>query len=111
MKKHLIAAVVLAVLLLTACSFPVGSLFLPQNEVAAISPSGWDEPLLSAEEAKQIALHHAKLTEEDVDNIHVSFKYDDGNPEYEVHFRSPYFFHEYEIHGISGRIISSEREK
>lgn len=111
MKSTNFIAVILLLLLLTGCSLPVEAFFNRPEEIATLNTPGWDEELLTGEEAKQIALQHAKMKEEDVVDIYVSFEYDDGRPEYEVQFRSPYFFHEYEIHGLSGRIISCEREK
>lgn len=111
MKYKLILTAVVLALLLSACSLPLNTVFNIPNEIASLTTAGWNEALLTEEEAKLIALQHAKLKEEDVVDIRIDFEYDEGKPEYEVKFRSQYFLHEYEIHGLSGRIISCEREK
>ena len=65
---------------------------------------------ITDEQAKQIALEHAKLNEADVKIVRVRFDYDDGVPEYEVDFFHKNTEYEYEIHANTGKIISSEKD-
>ena len=103
-------AVLLLLVLLAGCSLPVNYVANLQN--LAASPAEMPtEDLLTQEDARQIALHHAKAEEEAVHGLRVSFEYDDGIPEYDISFGYLNYEFEYEIHGISGRIVSYEREK
>ena len=103
-------AVLLLLVLLAGCSLPVNYVANLQN--LAASPAELPtEDLLTQEDARQIALHHAKAEEEAVHGLRVSFEYDDGIPEYDISFYFMNYEYEYEIHAVSGRIISYERDK
>ncbi len=66
--------------------------------------------VISEVEAKEIALNHAGLNESDVSRLKVEFDYDDGIPEYEVEFYVGNVEYDYEIHGITGEILSFGRD-
>ena len=105
MKPIRIISVLLLLTFLAGCSFPIDS-FAPffQQPTTAV------EDLLTQEDAKLIALDHAKAALEDTQNLRISFEYDDGIPEYDISFFFLNYEYEYEIHGVSGRIVSYERE-
>ena len=65
---------------------------------------------LTEEEAKSIALIHAGFTADQVTQLRVGFEYDDGIPEYTVEFREGYLEYEYEIHAVTGQILSFEKD-
>ena len=66
--------------------------------------------LISPEEAQQIALDHAKLSAEDVTDIHTVTEIDNGRQEYEVTFRSGHLEYEYEIDAATGKILSVDTD-
>ncbi len=100
-------SVFLLLIIFSGCSFPMDS-YTPFSR--ELPPTATIEELLTQEDAKLIALHHAKAPEADTRGLQISFEYDDGIPRYDVSFIFMDFEYEYEIHGISGRIISYERE-
>lgn len=64
---------------------------------------------ITEEEAKEIALEHAGLTEEEVTYIHV--EWDGDRPgHYDIEFRQDRYEYEYEIHGDTGEIMKSEKD-
>lgn len=110
MKATVAVAVLLALILLAGCSLPVNYVANLQN-LAAPPAELPTEELLTGEDARQIALHHAKAEEAAVRGLQISFEFDEGIPEYDISFGYLNYEFEYEIHGISGRILSYEREK
>jgi len=98
----------LLVSILAGCSLPLDS-FTPFSR--EMRPSVTTEPLLTEQDAKLIALDHAKAKEADTKGLRLSFEYDEGVPEYDISFLFGKYAYEYEIHGVSGRIISYEREE
>lgn len=65
---------------------------------------------ITEEQAKQIALNHAGLTEEQVTRLYVHFEYDDGRAEYEVEFEQGRMEYDYEIDALTGEIISWDKD-
>lgn len=65
---------------------------------------------ISADEAKQIALNHAGVSEANADIEKVEFDTDDGIPYYEVEFEVSDDDYEYEIHAISGTILDYDQD-
>src|SRR5690625_680624 len=65
---------------------------------------------ISADEAKQIALNHAGVSEANADIEKVEFDTDDGIPYYEVEFEVGDDDYEYEIHAISGTILDYDQD-
>ena len=65
---------------------------------------------IKEEEAKQAALQHAGLTEEDVTFLKVKLEYDDGQPEYGIEFVTGDKKYEYEIRGLDGAVLENYQE-
>ena len=65
---------------------------------------------ISSDEAKQIALQHANLTDNQVTFIKVSQDYDDGIHIYEVEFHYNNREYNYDINAINGTILSYEQD-
>lgn len=65
---------------------------------------------ISEDEAKQIALEDAKVSESEVKNIRVKLKRDDGALEYEVDFYVDNNEYEYEISASDGAILSMDTD-
>ena len=63
---------------------------------------------ITAEQAKQIALAHAKVAQKDVIFVKVALEYDDGRQVYDVEFYSGNVEYDYEIDAASGSIVSSD---
>lgn len=61
---------------------------------------------ISVDEAKQIALKHAKLTSDKVTFIKVEFDAEDGKYEIEFSYNSKEY--DYEINAYTGKLISYE---
>ena len=105
--KTLVSAVLLS-FVLGGCAMPAA---LTQALAEPTHPTVSYEFLLSAEDAKAIALDHAKVTAQQISGLWVELDMDDGRPEYEISFRHNNREYEYEIHGESGRILSYDREE
>lgn len=61
-------------------------------------------------EAKSIALKDAGVKESAAVFLTVRLDWDDGRPEYEVEFYSGQTEYDYEIHAVTGAILSSDRD-
>lgn len=68
------------------------------------------DSLLTQQQAKEIALEHVQLTEDQVSGLRVHYDYDDGVPEYDVEFHCDGTEYEFEIHAQTGKILSFEKE-
>lgn len=66
--------------------------------------------MISSDEAKQIALQHANLSDNQVTFIKVSKDYDDGIHIYEVEFHYNNREYNYDINAINGTILSYEQD-
>ena len=64
---------------------------------------------ITADEAKRIALAHAKLVEKDVTFVKVELE-DNNRYEYDVDFYSRNVEYDYEIDAVSGAILSADRD-
>ena len=66
---------------------------------------------ITADEAKRIALAHAKLAEKDVTFVKIELELEDNNRyEYDVDFYSGNVEYDYEIDAVSGAILSADRD-
>ena len=92
MKIRLFAALMIAVTLMTGCS---------------MGQTGAD---LTKEEARQIALNHAGLTESQVTRLKTELDYDNGVPEYDVEFHFDGWEYDYEIDAQTGEILEWNKE-
>lgn len=65
---------------------------------------------ISPEQAKNIALQHAKVNQNEAGFIQVKQDFDDGIPEYEIEFYKGNTEYEYTINANNGQIISNKQE-
>lgn len=85
-----------------------GSSFVAKSKV---SKSYKAARKITADEAKRIALAHAKLAEKDVTFVKVELELEDNNRyEYDVDFYSGNVEYDYEIDAVSGAILSADRD-
>lgn len=77
------------------------------------SPTGATEyqPKLQEETARDIAIKHAGVDGNDVQDLKIEFEMDDGVPEYSVEFRVGAWELDYEIHADTGDILNYEKER
>lgn len=77
------------------------------------SPTGAPEyqPKISKEAARDIAIKHAGVNGNDVQDLKIEFERDDGVPEYSVEFRVGAWELDYEIHADTGDILNYEKER
>lgn len=66
--------------------------------------------VISEEEAKNIALKDAGLTEEKISGIRIKLETDDGVQEYEVDFYADNKEYDYDIDAVSGEILSKDMD-
>ena len=83
-----------------------GSSFVAKSKV---SKSYKATKKITADEAKRIALTHAKLAEKDVTFVKVELE-DNNRYEYDVDFYSGNLEYDYEIDAVSGAILSADRD-
>lgn len=83
----------------------------PAATPAATGPSRNRSQYLSKGEARNIALSHAGLSENDVTRLRVDFDYDDGVAQYEVEFHHGGYEYSYEIHAENGKISSWSKDR
>ncbi len=128
---RLLATAVIAALLVTGSFLPpsqpaaVSDAAIPESvtpvaaveqekapvEAAPTQPAAPAETFLTEQEAKDIALAHAGLTADKVKGLRAEFDRDDGRPEWEVEFYSGDWEYDYTVHGKSGKILKSQKEK
>ena len=65
---------------------------------------------ISKDSAILLALKHAGLKSEDVTRLYGEYDFDDGVGHYDVDFRHGDYDYDYEIHGLSGEVLKSEKE-
>ena len=83
----------------------------PSNTISYSNfQSSSTQNLISSDEAKNIALQHANLTDNQVTFIKVSQDYDDGIHIYEVEFHYNNREYNYDINAINGTILSYEQD-
>ncbi|MFI5383492.1 MAG: PepSY domain-containing protein, partial [Methanosarcina thermophila] len=100
------------------CTSTENATSVPANEAASPAnsvPSPADENttgtnIITMEEAKEIALTHAGLTEADVTFIKTELGIDDGRQEYEIEFYSGNREYDYEIDASTGKILSYDSD-
>ena len=68
------------------------------------------ENQITQEEAKNIALQSAGLTEEQIQHLRIEFEIDDGIAQYGVEFIAEDWEYEFEIDAQSGKILSYDRD-
>ena len=109
--KSLIGAATVTCMLFAAGMTGVpyyGSSFVAKSKV---SKSYKAAKKITADEAKRIALAHAKLAENDVTFVKVELELEDNNRyEYDVDFYSGNVEYDYEIDAVSGTILSADKD-
>nr|WP_298051443.1 PepSY domain-containing protein [uncultured Lachnoanaerobaculum sp.] len=109
--KSLIGAVTVSCMLFAAGMTGVpyyGSTFVAKSKV---SKSYKATKKITADEAKRIALAHAKLAEKDVTFVKVELELEDNNRcEYDIDFYSGNVEYDYEIDTVSGAILSTDMD-
>lgn len=85
-----------------------GSSFVAKSKV---SKSYKATKKITADEAKRIALTHAKLAEKDVTFVKVELELENNNRyEYDIDFYSGNVEYDYEIDAVSGAILSADKD-
>jgi len=69
-----------------------------------------DGTLITEDEAKDIALKDACLTQEQISGIRISLETDDGRRQYEVSFYAGDQEYDYDIDAVTGKILSKDME-
>ncbi|WHE87603.1 PepSY domain-containing protein [Lachnoanaerobaculum gingivalis] len=109
--KSLIGAATVTCMLFAAGMTGVpyyGSNFVAKSKV---SKSYKATKKITADEAKRIALAHAKLAEKDVTFVKVELELEDNNRyEYDIDFYSGNVEYDYEIDAVSGAILSADKD-
>lgn len=109
--KSLIGAATVTCMLFAAGMTGVpyyGSTFVAKSKVSKPYKAA---KKITADEAKRIALAHAKLAEKDVTFVKVELELEDNNRyEYDVDFYSRNVEYDYEIDAVSGAILSADRD-
>ena len=66
--------------------------------------------VISADEARKIALKHAGVSSSNVRYEKTELDYDDGRQKYEIEFRVGNMEYEYEIDATSGNVLKAEKD-
>lgn len=66
---------------------------------------------ISRDEAKKIALDHAKVKDADIKNYHISLDKDNGVLEYDIEFDHQGYEYDYEIDAKTGEIREHNKDK
>ena len=66
--------------------------------------------LITKEEARDIALKHAGLSENDISRLKVEFDYDNGRAEYDVDFHHGGYEYDYEIDAVTGTVRTWDKD-
>ncbi len=69
------------------------------------------EALITKEQAKAIALEHAKMTNSPIRDYEIELDRDYKEISYEIEFKSGGFEFEYDIDAKTGKILSAKQEK
>ena len=80
---------------------------IPQANTSTTSNTS-NAQIITEEKAKEIALNHANLSQNQVSYINANLDYDDGIKTYEVDFYVNNVEHSYEINAVDGSIVSYE---
>lgn len=66
---------------------------------------------ISREEAKKIALEHAKINESDISDFEIELDKDNGTYKYDISFKKGNIEYEYEVNSNTGEIMESSKEE
>lgn len=73
--------------------------------------NGGETDQIGEQEALSAALKHAGLTKEQVKELEVEKDVENGKPVFEISFKSGGYEYDYEIDGMTGGILKSEKER
>lgn len=79
--------------------------------IPATGSGRFADPVLTLEEARDIALKHAGFTADQVTALHTKYEIEHGIPQYDVEFHHENREYDYEIHADSGEILSFSKEE
>ncbi len=65
---------------------------------------------ITTEEAIQIAIAHAGLTQDQVSQVHAELDFDDGIYKYEVQFHQDRIEYDYDIDALTGTVLSLDKD-
>ena len=82
-----------------------GKNYVPNSKVVAVAKK---VKKITADEAKKIALAHAKLAQKDVTFVKVELERENNRLVYDVEFYSGNVEYDYDIDAVSGEIVSSD---
>jgi len=108
--------ILITALLLTGCAASAEQInngnTQPAPATTATDPTATTEAaIISADEAKAIALKDAGLTADQVTGLRAEFDRDDRRPEWEVDFRYDGFEYDYTIHAETGKILEFDKDR
>ncbi len=99
-----IIAAMLAALLLAAPQLPAPQ--VPDNPTPPAAPA----MEITQQQALEIALAHAGLTQEQVTALGSHYELDDGIPQWDVDFRAGDWEYDYSIHGETGAVLDWDKD-
>lgn len=67
--------------------------------------------MLTADDAKAIAVEHAGLVGQQLSRLRAEYEIDDGVPQYDVEFYHNGIEYNYEIHADTGKILSFDKDR
>ena len=105
MSIRMIASVVVAALLMTG-----GAAAVTNVAEIEIPPVKEQNIALTQEEAKNIAMNHAGLAEEEIRDLQVERDMERGVKKWDIDFRSGDWEYDYEINAETGAVIKGEKE-
>ena len=99
----IITVILFAALLLTGC-------VSAKHQPASVPGGETTKKTISEQEAKDIALEHAGLAQDQVTGLRAEYDRDDGRPEWDVEFREGRTEYDYTIHAETGRILEWDKD-
>ena len=105
MSIRMIASVVIAALLMTG-----GAAAVTNGTEVKIPPVKEQNIALTQEEAKNIAVNHAGLTEKEVRDLQIERDMERGVQKWDIDFQSGDWEYDYEINAETGAVIKGEKE-
>ena len=102
-------SIVLCLLLLTGCGAAQkldAAEEVIENYVETTTPVAAPDDLLTEDDMIDIALNHAGVTPDQIQNLFISYEIDDNTPVYDVEFQVDMTEYEYTLHGKTGEILS-----
>lgn len=119
MKKRILSLLlvtILAVPVMTGCQ-AAGKAQSDNNALkqnvdmnTTTAPGKHKSPVLTLEEAQNIALDHAGFSADQVTQLHTEYEIEHGIPQYDVEFHHEGWEYDYEIHADTGEVLSYTKD-